>query len=179
MPTKKRFFKHAKATKQSSDLIKKEKQKEIKVQKQVQEDKKEAKKLQLPKISRFIPDRPTIKIPRRIKIDLQWSMLGTLFGLLLLANYFLIGSFFHAFSSWYHLYQMRQKVAAQMMIWENIASVYPNYRDAYVQGEIYAYELNDSVSEQYFLQRLQLLDPDFPLTKTFQQLEAVQTSVNK
>lgn len=61
-----------------------------------------------------------------------------------------------------------------MNLWENITKQYPNYRDAYFAGALISYQLGDSKKESYFLERLKLIDPNFPLTNTLEKLENIQ-----
>lgn len=82
--------------------------------------------------------------------------------------------FFQTAFSYVTLVFKRAELTHQMHLWENIAEKYPNYRDAYVQGEILAYEVGNTSKEVYFVQQLKLLDPNYPWINLFEQLQKAQ-----
>lgn len=201
--SKRRLFKKSKTTSESA-AIKPQKEKLLvqkkKEQKQVEkgslatkaktksgfwasQNYKENKKPQFPKIPRVIPETTTLlaSIPlssssiKPTQGHLKWGILIVLIVLGLVWNYLIVTTFAKKFTSWSGLLVKREKLREQMSLWENITKQYPNYRDANVEGEIYAYMLADKGKEQYFLQNLQLLDPNFPLTKTLEQLMNLQS----
>lgn len=134
-------------------------------------------KTQFPKIYRVIPERlgklTTSSVP---PMRLKWVLVAVLVVLALFWNWFVFSSLVKVGKNWLVLLEKRQQLANQMAIWESISQKYPTYRDAYVEGAMYAYRLGDRTKEQYFLQQLQLLDPNFPLTKTLEQLMNLQTT---
>ena len=149
--------------------------------KQKNSSKKEVKQgvvIQFPKIYRFIPDF-TSRAFHRISsfkdyLKLKWILLYLFIIVGVVWNVWIGSVFFKDFSTWSHLLLAREILYNQMATWENIAQKYPNYRDAYVEGAMLAYRLGDKQKESYFLHNLQLLDPNFPLTKTYQQLTQLQ-----
>lgn len=135
------------------------------------------KRPQFPKISRVIPEGfgkvTTSSVP---PMRLKWVLVAVLVVLALFWNWFVFSSLVKVGKNWLVLLEKRQQLANQMAIWESISQKYPTYRDAYVEGAMYAYRLGDRGKEQYFLQQLQLLDPNFLLTKTLEQLMNLQTT---
>ena len=80
--------------------------------------------------------------------------------------------------SWSGAFLARQELSNEMATWEDISQKYPTYRDAYVEGALIAYEIGDKSKEDYFLQKLMLLDPNFPISKALEDLENTQSGQN-
>lgn len=171
--------KEVKPTKQGKTITKKGKQK--------LEPKELPVKKEFPRISRFIPELPLISLERlpipsfklyagKIKRYSQIKLLlaSALLVFAILLSGFVALSFHNVYTSWSQEMRKRQHLYAEMQLWSNIAKTYPTYRDAYFKGALIAYELGDSKKLQYFLDKLHLLDPNFPLTAPLKKLDTVQ-----
>ena len=132
-------------------------------------------KLQFPKIPRIIPE-PSVLMPK--KSYLQWGLASILIIVALFLNLLALKDLLGVGKNWIAFIADRQHISSQMKLWESITNEYPQYRDAYVEGALYAYRLGDRQKEQYFLQNLELVDPNFPLTKTLGQLMNLQITAN-
>lgn len=189
---KRRFFKRSK----KEEVIEKEKLAVEKLQKggvaftKIQRVEKKGKaemrkRPHFPKFSRSITE-PTINLASNKKelkqkqpqSRLKWVFLVLLIMLGLSLNIWMGIALYTSFSNWARLLTAREKLSSEMATWENISQKYPNYRDAYVEGALLAYRLGDNEKEQYFLKNLQLLDPNFPITKSFEQLHQLQNTIN-
>lgn len=178
---KRRLFKHSKSQAESV--------KEIKVVEKLQKGRVEFKKTErtsrkkkedikerphFPSISRSIPEVFNGFPANPSKFSLKMVFLGVLIVLGVAWNVWVGVGLYKSFVGWSRLLLARGKLYGQMATWENIAQKYPNYRDAYVEGAILAYRLGDKEKEAYFLKNLEILDPNFPLTKSLQQLINLQ-----
>lgn len=156
-------------------MAKKAQMQKSSIPEQVVENKKElSKKREFPNISRFIPDRPSFGMPKIEKLTLKWGIVVVLAIIGLVLNLIVLQHLFITGKSWIALEEKRQQLSQEMSLWENITKEYPNYRDAYFEGALFAYRLGDSQKKQDFLNKLQLIDPNFPLTQGLEKLQNVE-----
>lgn len=163
---KKRFFKRSK----KEDVTEKEKSAVEKIKKGG---------VAFTKVQRpHFPKNPRLIPELQGSFSFKYVIIGILVVLGLLLDGWVGVTVYKTFVLWSVLMSQRQKLYNELATWENITTQYPNYRDAYVEGALIAYRLGDSGKEQYFLQNLELLDPNFPLTKSLLKLEQLQR-INK
>ncbi|HXS14547.1 MAG TPA: hypothetical protein VN711_00270 [Candidatus Saccharimonadales bacterium] len=55
----------------------------------------------------------------------------------------------------------RSTLQKEMSLWENISQKYPTYRDAYYQAAVLAYRLGEREKEDFYLQKVLALDPNY------------------
>lgn len=65
----------------------------------------------------------------------------------------------------------RSMLNREMLLWENIASKYPNYRDADFQVAILAYRLSDRQKSQEYIAKTLELDPNFEPARRLSTME--------
>lgn len=114
------------------------------------------------------------KAKKKFQFTYKWILVGVCIGFGSIVCSMATIQLYKTYGVWSSLMAKRAVLSQQMQLWENITKQYPDYRDAYVEGAIFAYELGDKDKENYFIGQLQLLDPNLPQIKTLQDLESLQ-----
>lgn len=184
MPVKRKFFKKKKTeeiSEKEKAAIKKLEQGTIEFKKTLRTSKKKKEDIKkrpyFPSISRSIPETLTIPGKKTSYSWLEWALVVVLVILGVAWNIWVGIALYRNILRWSSVLVAREKLYEEMTLWENITQKYPSYRDAYVEGAIFAYRLGDKNKEQYFLDNLQVLDPNFPITKSLEQLVNLQNQL--
>lgn len=149
---KKRLFK--KSAKKGEKQQAPKKEKVIVQKKNMNTPPDSGKKVYFPNISRFITEK-------RVFIGL-----GSLIIFLILA--WEVSIDISSGNMFLGVLQKRAALDAERSIWKDIATKFPNYRDAYFQVAILSYRLGDRQEQELYIKKTLELDPNFQPAKNLE-----------
>ena len=123
------------------------------------------------KITELLP-KPQIENFRKwVKKPLLKSNLYSYFALfLLLAGIFLTITAYILAAKYNAVRQKREFLLDELTKWERVATVHPNYPDAYFEAAYFAYEVRDRKKALNYVSKALILDPEFSAAQKLKKL---------
>lgn len=124
------------------------------------------------KKGKFIGNR-SVNIRELVVSKDYWLWVSIGFSSLLVVYFSLqIGS---SFQNWEKIRNDREQVASKINLWQGIISQYPNYTDAYFETAVLSYQLGNVQHVYDLLQKLSLIDQNFPYAKKLELLTGIES----
>lgn len=125
-----------------------------------------------PSFYRNIPERFSIftKKNKRVLSSLKFEILVFLYAVMILFIILLVFDLFSNMQRQKKVNFQREKIESEIKLWQDIASKFKNYKEAYYQLAVLEYELGDKEKAKYYLDKSLYIDPNFDKARSFQNI---------